>query len=196
MTSSLTFTAAFDPTSGFLPPGRYGCALEDAEALLVGSSAFAGSATRAQLWDGLEKFLTEFAALEDKYHDRISGPLLDRAWLGGSFVSSKLSPRNVDLTLFVHSDVVEQLRGLPGAGIFKKSRDTWKQKYGVSPLISYYRPVANIFRMDHIGDADREYFTDRGRWDDWWQRRRLSEDERVPSAESAVARRGYLEVAL
>lgn len=193
MTDLMTISTSFNPTSGFLPPGRYSCDFGEAEDLLVNSPALAMSTTRADIWLNFGKFLTEFLALETKYPDLCESPLLDRVWLGGSFVSTKLDPRNIDATVFLNAATMKALRGNPGSGIFTKSRESWLRDFSVSPLFVEYHPVAKIFNRDKLEDHELAYFADRGRWDDWWQRCRLGE-KTAPSVESAYAARGYLEV--
>ncbi|MBG6085862.1 DUF6932 family protein [Zhihengliuella flava] len=191
----MEITVGFDTPTGFLPPGRYSCDHHEARQFLVGAPRFDASETRDKLWDGLEGFLAEFVELERKYESELSVPLLDRIWLGGSFVSTKINPRNVDLTLFLNDDAVQELRGRPGAGILKKSRRDWLARYSVSPLFVHYRPIISIFRNDGLSSDDTHYLIERGKWDDWWQRCR-EDSTREPTLESARTKRGYLEVTL
>ncbi|MEV2210790.1 hypothetical protein AB0H86_04685 [Streptomyces sp. NPDC050997] len=72
-----------------------------------------------------------------------------------------------------------------------------REKFGVSPLRIGYQPVAHIFEPERFTSDERTYFTQRGVWDDWWQRCRLPDrNDRSPSEESAAPARGYLEVRL
>ncbi|BFO13727.1 hypothetical protein SHKM778_01150 [Streptomyces sp. KM77-8] len=60
-----------------------------------------------------------------------------------------------------------------------------------------YQPVAHIFEPERFTPEERTYFTQRGVWDDWWQRCRLPDGkDRSPSEASAAPARGYLEVRL
>lgn len=186
----------FDPGTGFLPPGRYSCTRAEAYAFLVTNPRFSSSSTRQKLWDSLQTFLSEFVYLEEQYKDVLPGRLLDRVWIAGSFVSAKVDPRNTDVTLVLHEDAMHAVRGKPGAGILRESRDHWLNKYSVSPVTLKYRPVASPFQNQGLTQEDWKYYQDRGSWDDWWQRTRDSGPRRSPDLTTAVPRRGYLEVAL
>ncbi|MEE1786880.1 hypothetical protein PUR71_28835 [Streptomyces sp. SP17BM10] len=187
---------------GHLVRGRHQMDIEEARDCLVDAPCFRDSGTRGQLWDGFERFLARFLALEEIHRDVLEGqpPLIHCVWLGGSYVSAKLDPRNIDATFFMDVEVEDALRGKEGAGWLTKAFKSWKSiqtEYGVTPLRVGYRRVATVFRPDEHSAVDQEYFRDRGRWDDWWQRRRLEPpaDPR-PTVESAVPVRGYLEVTL
>ncbi|KPN16319.1 DUF6932 family protein [Arthrobacter sp. Edens01] len=181
---------------GHLPLGRYSTSPDQARAVLVDDPQFASSATRPGLWENLETYLAEFLYLEEKYAHLLPGPLLDRIWLGGSFVSTKLDPRNVDVTLIINKEAKDVLKGRQGAGLFTRSRASVLSKYGVSPLYLNYKPVVSVFKLDELEDDERTYLAARGAWDDWWQRRRQSGLQQEPTLESCVPRRGYLEVVL
>jgi hypothetical protein len=137
----------FSP-DGHLPVGRYSCTPEEARRMLVDDVAFEASPSRLDLWDSFERYLAVFFALEDKYENLLPGPLVERVWLGGSFVSAKVDPRNVDATLLVNLQAKNAIKGRPGTGIFTKSRDWALAEYGVSPLFLNYQPVVNVFRLD------------------------------------------------
>jgi hypothetical protein len=186
---------SFDLETGHLPVGRYSCTPEEAQDQLVADPRFANSRTRAELWRNLEKYLAQFFALEDKYADVLPAPLLDRVWLGGSFVSAKLDPRNVDATLIVNQEARTALRGKPGVGLFARSRDSVLAEYKVSRLFLNYEPVVHVFRLNEMEDSERNYLAGRGAWDDWWQRRRGDGKPEGPTVETCAPRRGYLEVA-
>lgn len=187
--------------NGFLPLGRYSVSFDEAESMLVSAPEFRDSATRSRLWDGLHAYLEPFFTLEDQYAGDLDGlALVHRLWLGGSYVSAKLDPRNIDATLLIDARAERAVRGKPGSKWLTtafKSRNSMREKYGVSPMRVGYRPVGNVFRPELMTPEERTYFMERGVWDDWWQRCRLPDHaDRSPSAESAVPARGYLEVRL
>ncbi|MEV1061564.1 hypothetical protein [Streptomyces sp. NPDC050263] len=187
--------------NGFLPLGRYSVSFDEAEAMLVSAPEFEDSSTRTGLWDGLHDYLDPFLTLEDTYTSALGGlPLIHRLWLGGSFVSTRLDPENIDATLLIDTRAERAVRGKPGSKwltIAFKSRSRMKEKFGVSPLRIGYQPVAHIFEPDRFTLEERTYFTQRGVWDDWWQRCRLhDQSDRSPTEESAAPARGYLEVRL
>jgi len=187
--------------NGFLPLGRYSVSFDEAESLLVGAPEFRDSATRNPLWDGLHDYLDQFFALEDTYADDLDGlVLVHRLWLGGSYVSAKLDPQNIDATLLIDTRAERAVRGKPGSRWLTtafKSRDRIRERYGLSPMRVGYRPVGHVFRPEVMAPEERTYFMERGVWDDWWQRCRLPDHaDRSPSEQSAVPARGYLEVRL
>ncbi|CAL9482845.1 hypothetical protein SUDANB145_03059 [Streptomyces sp. enrichment culture] len=187
--------------TGFLPLGRYSVTLGEATSMLVRAPEFENSRTRGVLWDGLHAYLDRFLTLEDVYADALDGlPLIHSLWLGGSFVSTKLEPRNIDTTLLIDVRAERAVRGKPGSKWLTdafKSRDSIRKKYGVSPVRVGYQPVGHVFRPERMTDEERTYFMHRGVWDDWWQRCRLTDrTDRSPSEASAVPARGYLEVRL
>lgn len=181
---------------GHLPLGRYSTTPDRAKACLVDNPQFASSTTRSALWENLETYLAEFLYLENKYSQILSGPLLDRVWLGGSFVSTKLDPRNVDVTLIINKEAKDAVKGKPGAGLFARSRASVLSEYNVSPLYLNYRPVVSVFKLDELEDDEKSYLAARGAWDDWWQRRRQDGQRQEPTLETCAPRRGYLEVVL
>lgn len=186
----------FDPGTGFLPPGRYACTWREAKAFLVTDQRFARSNTRPDLWDNLERFLAEYVSLETRYSELMPSSLVDRIWLAGSFVSAKLDPNNTDVTVVFNQDAMHAVRGNEGAGILKKSRDHWKSRYQVAMVPLEYQPVLSAFRPKAFTQADEQYYRERGRWDDWWQRTRAGSATGEPTLQTAVPRRGYLEVSL
>lgn len=185
---------------GFLPRGRYSVTVDDAEWLLVGQERFDQSVTRRQLWDGLERYLGAFLELQDRYADRLNGTdLIHSLWLGGSFVSVKVDPENIDVSVLVDEDACAVVRGNPGAGWLSKAfnRKHTENRFGISALRIGYRPVAGVFQPETLAAPDVEYFRDRGIWDDWWQRcRDEAAPDAPPSIKSAAPARGYLEVTL
>ncbi|CAL9478130.1 DUF6932 family protein [Streptomyces sp. enrichment culture] len=187
--------------NGFLPLGRHSVSLGEAETLLVTAPEFRSSTTRQTLWAGLHDYLERFFVLEDRHADLTDGhPLIHRLWLGGSFVSTKTDPRNIDATVLIDVRAERAVRGLPGSKWLTtafQSRDNMLRKFGVSPVRVGYQPVDRVFRPDHFSAEERTYFMERGVWDDWWQRCRLpGQTDRSPSRESAAPARGYLEVRL
>ncbi len=187
--------------TGFLPLGRYSISFDEAESILVSAPRFQNSATRTELWDGLHGYLNGFLELEDMYTDLLGGlPLVHSLWLGGSFVSAKPDPGNIDATLLIDTRAERTIRGKPGSKWLTtafQSRNRMKEKFGVSPLRIGYQPVAHIFQPERFTSDQRTYFTERGVWDDWWQRCRLpDQSDRSPSEDSATPARGYLEVRL
>ncbi|MEU8715637.1 hypothetical protein [Streptomyces sp. NPDC048663] len=169
--------------------------------MLVSAPEFGESTTRTELWDGLHDYLDPFLTLEETCAPALDGiPLIHSLWLGGSFVSTKVDPANIDVTVLIDTRAERTVRGKPGSKWLTtafQSRARMREKFGVSPLRIGYQPVARIFEPERFTVDERTYFTQRGVWDDWWQRCRLpNTNDRSPSEESAAPARGYLEVRL
>lgn len=200
--TNLSFTSipsASDPYSP-LASGRPCITVDEAEAALVGDPHFATSKTRADIWTKLLEHLGLFVDLENRFQAELNGDsLLSHMWLGGSFVSDKLDPRNLDMTLFVDVEARNKIKGLPGAGTLTKlinmSRSSALKRYLVSPIFVNYHKVPHLFDRSQFTTEEADYFLERGRWDDWWQRVRTGSD-RSPTIDSCFPRRGYLEVTL
>lgn len=185
---------------GFLEPGRYRLDPEQAEQQLVYNPIFASSETRQTLWQGLETYLSRFFDLEDRHREVIGDrSLIHALWLGGSYVSTKLNPQNVDLTVLIDEGAVAALRGLEGTRWLASAfnRKARLAEHGVSPLRVGYRPIVSVFRSERLDPAEQAYLRERGAWDDWWQRCRPDGvDKSEPTLHSAAPRRGYVEVTL
>ncbi|MET9568013.1 hypothetical protein ABZY34_02500 [Streptomyces virginiae] len=173
---------------------------DSAERLLVTGTRFSESRTRKTLWTGLEAYLSRFLELEDRHGEALGGQgLIHAVWLGGSFVSTKVNPQNIDLTVLIDEAASESIKGLSGtrwliSAFNRKARLT---EFGVSPLRVGYRPVVSVFRAELLDPRDQAYLRERGAWDDWWQRCRPDGvDKTEPTLETAMPQRGYLEVTL
>ncbi|MEU1285331.1 hypothetical protein [Kitasatospora sp. NPDC005856] len=185
---------------GYLRPGRYQVDLDEAEKLLVLDPLFAGSPTRAEIWNGLERYLVRFWALDENFESVLQGrSLVDRLWLGGSFVSSRFDPNNIDLTVFIDSEAERLVQNKEGAGWLGKAFDRRDilRDFRLSPLPVRYHKVISPFRLKELSQVERAYLAGRGGWDDWWQRRRASDQVKDgPTVETVRPVRGYLEVTL
>jgi hypothetical protein len=184
----------------FPAPGRTQTTLADARQLLVADPAFASSTTRADLWDGLERYLARFFDLEVRHASLLDDRELVRClWLGGSYVSSRSDPSNIDVTVCIDDGARLALKGKQGSKWLSQafSREERKKEFGVSPLELRYRPVVSVFRSRVTDADDQKYLQDRGGWDEWWQRCRDPEaDTGEPTLATVEAKRGYLEVVL
>ena len=184
-----------DASTGHLPPGRYRATLTEIHARFVDHPDFAESLTRPDVWDGFIGYMTAWQRLEEALAEQ---QLVMSAWLGGSFISMKRDPSNLDLTVIIDGELLESCVGKPGIGALKKltHRDRMLQDFLVSPCILRYCYFRSPFKSHIAGTPNiEEYVSTRGAFDDWWQRVRPSgEAKGAPSRESAGARRGYLEV--
>ncbi|WP_411742548.1 DUF6932 family protein [Rhodococcus sp. IEGM 1318] len=182
-------------TDGHLPPGRYRCTLEEVEESLVRSRVFSDPARREELFSGLIRYLT---AWEDTQRNTgADAPLLRSVWMAGSFVSSKLSPSDIDVSPIVDGVIADSVAKRPGSRMIRnltQDRASILRKYGVEVFPVRWFPIERPFQagLDLAGDQ-LAYLSDRGKMDDWWQRCRIDGVD-LPSIASCATRRGYLEV--
>lgn len=128
-----------------LPPGRHVLPLGRLHALCV--APFSGSATRAGL----------FAALEQLSQRLQRADIRCEIWLDGSFITQKVNPADVDLSVRVDLDVVEQL---------SVEQDLLLQDVaaGTIPSLDSY-----VFVAYPVGHPRRSTPEDRWPyWAEWW----------------------------
>lgn len=146
------------------------------------------------------QYLLRFEALADRYHDLLGDQrIVTLLWLGGSFVSTKQDPEDIDVTVFTDAQAVEALKSKPGAKWLTEAfaRDKIRPTFNLDTFQINYRPVPAAFRVGEMAQEEIAYFRDRGRYDDWWQRLHPpGMDKQAPTLDSCVAARGYLEVTL
>ncbi|UYB35495.1 hypothetical protein N9A08_12795 [Arthrobacter koreensis] len=180
-----------NPATSMLPLGRYGCTLAEVKAQYVHSSQFASSSTRAQIFSDL---LAVKAML-----DAMNLKLVERIWIGGSFVTGALDPDDIDCTFWINA---EEFDALPSnsqrnklLNFNKKGRLRTTTNLRVEPFLVVRVPIANPWSKGGVS-ADATFYTSlRGAWDDWWQRVRSDPNKAtLPIVQDAEPRRGYLEV--
>jgi hypothetical protein len=183
---------------GHLPPGRYLAALEDVEARFVSHGDFAGSATRAEVWDGFGAYCLEWLKAEEHF----GVTLLHALWIGGSFTSGKLDPSDIDVTPHYDHVAVTDLAGQAGAGQVKRlfgHRTAIRERYKVEPFAVPWRRISSTLTPERLDDAfERDALLLRGGLDAWWGRTRPDGwiDDGPPTPPHRYADRGYLEVIL
>ncbi len=187
-----------DTLTGHLPLGRYRTTYTDVHARFVAHPDFAGSPTRQAIWDGFIAYMSAWQDTEDLLAAELGGRRLVMAvWLGGSFVSLRNDPDNLDLSVLIDGELALACKGKPGSGrIVKLShRDDMLATFKVSPCLIKYCYFRSPFRPQ-LGDPRiEEYVMMRGAFDDWWQRIRPADAPKgEPTRETADALRGYLEV--
>jgi hypothetical protein len=174
--------------------------MDTAHDLLVADQRFARSRTRSELWDNLTEYLLLFdqpVRLNPKAS--LGRPIIRQLWLAGSFVSTKIDPQDIDLTVFTDAEVIAALKTKPGAKWITQAfhRQKIQDEFRLDPYRVDYRAVPHVFQPAGMTREEQEYFRDRGRYDDWWQRRHPpAVDKQAPTIDSCVPARGYLEVTL
>jgi hypothetical protein len=188
-----------DPSTGHLPLGRYRATLTEVYDRFVDHPDFADSPTRHTIWDSFIAYMTAWRTMEDQLAAELGGQRLVMAvWLAGSFISLKLDPHNIDLTVLLDGELAEACQGKPGIGAIRRLsyRDGMLETFKVSPCVVMHRYFRSPFRPQLAGHQEVEdYVMMRGAFDDWWQRTRPEgEPKDAPTRQTAAARRGYLEV--
>lgn len=171
--------------AGHLPVGRYPCEPLAVQQRFVDHQEFAGSTTRAGRW---KDWCDVTQAL------RATVPVC-AAWLGGSYISGKVDPDDVDSVYLIRdSDIAavadpigKQVLGLVANNMLKAAG------YEVDSFVVHWRPNPTRAPRDNL---DVKYLASRGYWDDFWQRLRAGAKTAPPVMADALPRRGYLEVTL
>lgn len=84
---------------GYLDAGTHRATPDEVKAALVSADRFAGSSSRTVIFEGWTKHREALRYLV----------VCERQWLGGSFVSSKLEPGDLDLCSFVNGEDLDAL---------------------------------------------------------------------------------------
>lgn len=176
-----------DPATGLLPLGRHVCSADEVEIAFVKDISFFGSATRSAIWRDWNDALATLR----------SAVTVHAAWLGGSFTTSKLDAKDIDVTFVINGEDARQ-RSAPEQQIITLFTNQGQVKSVLSLNVDSY-----ILPWECLADPAQGtnpfqglYYPTRGYWDDWWQRARQTPKGSPPVPEDAVPRRGYLEVPL
>jgi hypothetical protein len=163
---------------GDLPRGRFCASMEEVEERFVDDDEFEASTTRAQVWSDF----TDLIDLIRKKKVRVPA-----AFLGGSFVTNEPNPSDVDAALFIDTSKISNPATL--AAVKKIVADP-KTTPGlqVDAFLIQWHPDGTE------GGGDPHYLPQRGRWDDFWQRKVLKADRNPPQRTHSMPVRGYLEV--
>lgn len=182
-----------------LPPGRYRTTLDEVRERFV--EQVPQSCTRREIWEGFRAYLEAWSSTEELLAPHLDGLALVRtAWLAGSFVSGKVDPSNLDISIILDGQSVARSHGKPGAKKIKAltHRDGILKRFKVSPCSFEYRFVRSPFKLEESTSPEElEYVTLRGAFDDFWQRTRPADQPKgEPTHLTADWARGYLEVEL
>jgi hypothetical protein len=187
--------------NGHLPVGRWPATFDELYEAFVTHPRFAGSETRRQVWAGLTVYLRRWETFRQRLNHLLGEETLIKClWLGGSFISGKINPHNLDLTVIVNGDFLGTCQGTPGLHINSTIRDLTNRnkiepELGVTPTLVRYRYVGSLFRAANWSDQQKDYLMRRGMWDDWWLRTRPEgEDKGPPTVQTGGWKRGYVEV--
>ncbi|MFD8369241.1 DUF6932 family protein [Streptomyces sp. NPDC059688] len=173
-----------DPVTGLLPPGRYAASLDELYSTLVEST---GSTIRREIWEEWTYHRTAVESLTGE---------VTRMWVGGSFISSKPEPSDVDVTYLVSARAYDALDAETLAELDELTLRGWCVERGLRVDALLLRlperlPVSQMVpSLLHSGTSDS--FRDLGLYDEVWQCVKPASLNSVPSD----PRRGYVEVLL
>lgn len=163
--------------SGVLPLGRWVATPDEVHASFVNGRGPA----REKVW-------SDWLELTTALREIVPVPA---AWLGGSLLSSKAEPSDVDSVYLIEWRHLAIARFDQAAANFLQivGSNSVKSalKLSVDSFILEWAPLPGVTRSALAGS----YLEDRGYWDDLWTRQR-SADPRA----AAIPQRGYLEVIL
>lgn len=108
-------------------------------------------------------------------------------WVGGSYLTSKEHPSDIDVTLTIEIDELDKIPEQRKVLITTEGLHSIARSLNVR-VDAYILPWASYDEPDTSNPDHARYLQTRGYWDDWWMRTRgTSHEQRIP-------RRGYLEV--
>ncbi|WP_443063783.1 DUF6932 family protein [Streptomyces sp. NBC_00659] len=173
-----------DPTTGLLPPGRYAVSLDELYTALVEST---GSDVRRAIWEEWTRHRTAVEAFTGG---------ISRMWVGGSFVSSKPDPSDVDVTYLLSAQAYDRLDRETLADLDDLTLRAWcvEQKMRVDAHLVRLPERVPVSQMvpSLLSQESKQSFRDLGLYDEVWQCIKPSSAQSVPD----VLRRGYVEVLL
>lgn len=156
-----------------LPPGRYLTTFEEIGESFVPDS----NASREAIW-------TEFVNATEFYRETI-GEIFS-VWIGGSFVTSKDTPSDIDVTYLIKSDVFNMaVNNKYGNAAILMMRN--RSSFNFDLIDSYIITIPPT----HTSCSPQDYMQWRGYWDQFWSKARTN-DPNQPSFPKC----GYLEVIL
>ncbi|MDH6237891.1 hypothetical protein [Cryobacterium sp. CG_9.6] len=118
-------------------------------------------------------------------------------WIGGSFISNKSDPDDLDVVYWCEDRLVDQVSDPNDKLVLQlfatnQVREVTGLRVDTRYCRWHVRPEAGVQNtIEH-----HQYTMERGFWDDFWLRKRTGEKNAPAVREDALPRRGYLEVML
>ncbi|MFG3101626.1 DUF6932 family protein [Streptomyces sp. NPDC048182] len=173
-----------DLVTELLPPGRYAMTLEQLHDEFVAST---GSAIRQQIWEEW----TQHRAIVEAWTGEIS-----RMWVGGSFISPKADPSDVDVTYLVRAEVFDRLDKEALSYLDDVTLRGWCVEHNmrVDALLLRLPMRAPVSQMvpSLLQPGEGDSYRDLGLYDEVWQCTKADSAGELPGS----MRRGYVEVRL
>lgn len=173
--------------AGALPRGRYPATTAEVESAFVSDRKWAASTTRQDVWEDWRQITAQARKVVP----------VAAAWLGGSFLTDKVDPDDLDVVYIIDSRQAAAVTSTLHRGFLSMlaQGDALRKLRGkrLDTFIVGWVPDPDGARLTPGFDG---YAAGRGYWDDLWQRR-LSGPKTAPRVPSdALPMRGYLEVTL
>lgn len=168
-----------DHTTGYLPPGRYRTSLDEIEQEYAEVNDH-----RRELWAEWSEVTTFVRGIVP----------VAMVWIGGSFLSSKDAPGDVDCVYILEEKLLD--------GITDPRERMTMQVIASNATQSVWGRRIDTFVIPWYANATPQrdialgYYTARGYWDDFWGRTRSSGSGNKQDRQAAMPRRGYLEVSI
>lgn len=160
--------------AGRLPLGRWPATIDEVRSTFVVGK----SERRRKLWADWEE-LTEAV--------RETVGIVPAVWMGGSFLTDRVEPGDVDSVYVIESRHMLGARADPRRAKFIQTvADNGAKKFFGLQIDSF---VLEWTPRSGTAIVHPEYLMFRGYWDDLWSRERCEDDR-----EESIPRRGYLEV--
>lgn len=173
--------------SGLLPLGRYGATLDDIKLHFVDDARFSASATRTAIWNDFESATASI---------RSAVPLVC-VWIGGSFLTDKIDPDDIDLVYWCHDARMNQVADPQDREFLQLiAHNHIRAETGLRVDTRFGIWHLNPSTGGRNSSEDKSYLEKRGFWDDFWMRKRSGDKTSPPQIEDALPRRGYFEIAL
>ncbi|GAA2238506.1 hypothetical protein GCM10010401_08450 [Rarobacter faecitabidus] len=176
-----------DTRTGALPLGRFGATLDQIKRDFVDADYFSASSTRKQIW---QDFWSATAGL------RSVVPVIS-VWVGGSFLTDKLDPDDIDLVYWCQDNLVNQVADPRDRELLQLFADNLVRRATGLRVDTRYCQWHLYPEADRSSCLEHQaYVTARGYWDDFWMRRRAGTKDAPPQLADALPKRGYFEVEL
>lgn len=178
---------ALDVQSGLLPLGRYAATLDEIKKGYVDDPRFSTSTTRSEIW---EHFVSATAGI------RSVVPVVC-VWVGGSFLTEKLDPDDIDLVYWCEDTLVDHVtdpQDMLLLQLFATNRLRADLKLRVDTRYCKWHLYPEADRGTTV--EHQSYALVRGYWDDFWMRKRTGQKNDPPQIGDALPKRGYFELEL
>lgn len=166
--------------SGALPSGRYRVTQQHLH------ERFASTPRRAELW-------THWVRATELLRSHVD---VCAAWIGGSYLTEKAEPGDIDCVYIIDTHVIEAASDETRRVLEAFAAKDVVRKFLNLDLDTFVLPWEASSTPSRANPDVRYYHETRGYWDDLWSKMRSSSNGADPRRLDAHPRRGYVEVIL